>query len=221
MHILTVKGVKHNFGKRTILDGIDLEIKPDSIISLSGRSGSGKTTLLGILSGMLKPDSGQVCYKGKDIYKWNDFKRSKFRNRKIGFVFQNFNLLPDITAYQNILYPGLLNPAAEDIKVNADSLISQLEIEGARNQHPATLSGGEKQRVAIARAVINQPEIILADEPTGNLDLDTGKIIFSLFQEIKNKSGISIFIVTHDRYIIRNSDFHYSLENCKLISKKA
>ncbi|MFH0974427.1 MAG: ABC transporter ATP-binding protein [Spirochaetota bacterium] len=219
MSILSLCDVGKSFRKRKILSEINLEIESGSINSLSGRSGSGKTTLLTVMSGLLKPDSGQVFYKGKNIYKWADFKRSAYRNKNVGFIFQSFNLLPDYTVYQNIVYPAVLNFSAKGIKQKADYLIEYLGIKNIENHLPAAISGGEKQRAAVARAMMNDPDIIFADEPTGNLDSDTGKSIFALFKDIQKKHEISFIIATHDKYIIRNSDYHYSLMNCSITNK--
>jgi ABC-type lipoprotein export system ATPase subunit len=217
MNILSLTDVNKSFNKREILKNITLEIKSNPVITISGKSGSGKTTFLSILSGLLKPDSGKVFYKGKDIYKWADFKRSRYRNKNIGFIYQSFNLLPEYTIYQNIIYPAILNSSSKDINNHADYLIKFLNIDNIKNQLPSTVSGGEKQRASIARAMINSPEIILADEPTGNLDAVTGKSIFSLFKNIHKKYGIIFIIATHDKYIIDNSDFRYKLDNGSIV----
>jgi ABC-type lipoprotein export system ATPase subunit len=219
MNIISLMDVNISFNNRKILNNISLEIKSGPVITITGKSGSGKTTLLSILSGLLKPDSGKAFYKGKDIYKWADFKRSRYRNKNIGFIYQSFNLLPEYTVYQNIIYPAVLNASSKDIKNHADYLIKYLEIDNIRNQLPFTVSGGEKQRASIARAMINSPEIILADEPTGNLDAVTGKSIFSLFKDIHKKYGIIFIIVTHDKYIINNSGSHYNLVSGNLVKK--
>lgn len=217
MSILSLKDVRKSFNNRTILNNIKLKIETPAIITIAGKSGSGKTTLLSIMSGLLKPDSGQVIYRGKDIYKWADFTRSKYRNKKVGFVFQSFNLLSEYTVYQNIVYPAMFNSSTGDINKQAEYLINYLGIENIRNQLPATISGGEKQRAAIARAMINNPEIILADEPTGNLDDKTGKSIFSLFKDIREKYNIIFIVATHDKYIIKNSDYRFNLDNGLLL----
>jgi ABC-type lipoprotein export system ATPase subunit len=211
MNILSLKNINITFGKREILKNISLDIKTNSIIAVSGKSGSGKTTLLSIISGLLKPDSGTVIYRGKNIFRWSDFSRSRYRNKKIGFIFQSFNLLPDYTVYQNITFPAMLSSSAHNVKQHAGYLMKYLEIDNIRNQYPFSISGGEKQRTAVARALINRPEIILADEPTGNLDQATAKSIFSLFKEIQKNYNIMFIIATHDKYIIKNSDLHYSL----------
>jgi len=221
--MMIVKNVSKSFGKRVILDGVNLDVREGTMISISGKSGSGKSTLLGIMSGLLKPDSGSVYFNDRNIFSWLDFRRSRFRNRKIGFVFQFFNLLPDMTAYQNIVYPTLIGRGGAKNRQDVDRLVEFLSLHDIIHQYPSTLSGGERQRVAIARAIINRPEIIIADEPTGNLDNDTGRDILNLFLEIRNKEGISIVVVTHDDTIIERSDGHYHLQEARLsmVDKKS
>lgn len=210
--LLNVENVSLAFGKRMILDNVSMKIKPGTIIAITGKSGSGKTSLLGIISGLLNPDTGRVMYQGKNIVKWGDFRKSHFRNREIGFVFQFFNLLPDFTSYQNIAYPALLKffpgPIAREIR----ELAEYLNISNILNQYPETLSGGERQRVAIARAIINHPKIILADEPTGNLDDSTAKDIRNLFVRLKEDDKMAVIIVTHDHSLVQAADEHYHLE---------
>ena len=210
--MLKVENIHMTYGNRTILDNVSLEFGEKKIISLTGKSGAGKSTLLGVISGLLKPDKGTVYYNDQDIFKWSDMKRSRFRNRSMGFVFQFFNLFPDMTAYQNILYPTSLNPhASKDVKKDINELVELLKIGHIINQFPTTLSGGERQRVAIARAVINNPQIILADEPTGNLDEDTTKDIIDLFITLKKERGITTILATHEHEVVESSDIVYSI----------
>lgn len=218
--MLIVEDVSTSFGKRKILENVNFHIEPRSIVAITGKSGTGKTTLLGVMSGFLKPDEGRVIYNGQDIFKWSDFKRSRFRNREIGFVFQFFNLLPDITSYDNIIYPAILNPSAGNIKKEVDYLVEYLDLGNIINQYPTTLSGGERQRVSIARAIINNPKIILADEPTGNLDEKSAGDIISLFKMLREKRGITTIIVTHDEKIVKNADINYHLEETRLVEFK-
>ena len=211
--ILQIHNVSVSFGKRMIFDSVNLAVPERSIIALTGKSGSGKSTLLGIMSGLLKPHQGEVLFSNENIFKWSDWKRSRFRNREIGFVFQFFNLLPDKSAYQNILYPSSLNVLSRRNTSGADYLVDQLGLQQIKNQYPSTLSGGELQRVAIARAIINRPRLVLADEPTGNLDDETASDIIKLFFDIREQYGISFIIVTHDNEIVNHADYHYHLEN--------
>ncbi len=219
MKILSVRDLKVRFGDREILKGIGFNADAGSMISIAGKTGSGKTTLLSVISGILKPNSGEVLFNGKNIFKWTDFGKSGYRNRKIGYVFQSFNLLPDMTAYQNVAYPAILNFRCKNLRAEADNILRTLGMYENRNSYPSTLSGGEKQRVAIARALINKPEMIIADEPTGNLDTETGKSIFRLFKSLRDKYGITIIFATHDNYITKNTDTHYHLNDGMLTEK--
>ncbi len=214
--MLVVENVSLSFGKRKILDDVSFELPPGRIMALTGKSGSGKTSLLGIISGLLPPDGGRVLFEGSDVFKWGDFGRSRFRNRRIGFVFQFFNLLPDLSSRQNIAYPAALNPSSGEISREIDFLVEYLGLAEIIDHYPGTLSGGERQRVAIARAVINNPRLILADEPTGNLDEETSKDITALFRMLRDKRGISIIIVTHDASIVAAADAHYHLDGARL-----
>lgn len=211
--LLSVQNVTLNFGKRQILENINLDVDEGKIIALTGKSGCGKTSLLGIISGLLTPDAGSVLYKNKNILQWGDFRRSRFRNREIGFIFQFFNLLPDMTSYQNIRYPTIIRLFPRNVDKEIKRMADSLNISEILDQKPVTLSGGERQRVAIARAIINHPKIILADEPTGNLDVVTAKEIRNLFLKLKNEERISIIVVTHDQTLVDIADEHYHIEN--------
>lgn len=219
--MLQVKGVHTSLGGRKILEDVNLEVGSGSLVAVTGKSGSGKSTLLGIISGLLEPDRGEVIFKGQDIFRWGDYKRSRYRNREMGFVFQFFNLLPDMNSYQNIIYPAILNRSAKNIHKEVDYLVEYLQLHNIIHQYPATLSGGERQRVAIARAIINNPALILADEPTGNLDDETARDIINLFETLRDKRGISIIVVTHNARIVSDSDFHYHMDNMRLDRVKA
>jgi ABC-type lipoprotein export system ATPase subunit len=209
--MLQLKNIHMSFGERVLFDNVSLRIAGRKIVSISGKSGSGKSTLLGIMSGLLKPDSGEVLYNNKNIFKWNDFRRSIFRNREIGFVFQFFSLFDDMTAYDNIILPSIINPSFKvKMKKNElDDLIDLLNIRTILNDYPKTLSGGERQRVAIARAIINKPRLVLADEPTGNLDIENTMEILNLFKFLRDHFDITIVIVTHEKLLVDQSDIKY------------
>jgi lipoprotein-releasing system ATP-binding protein len=213
--MIVLDHITASFGKRIILNDISAEFKSGSITAITGKSGAGKTTLLGIISGLHRPNKGKVLFKGKNILRWGDIRRSYYRNRHIGFIFQFFNLLPDMTSYQNIIYPARINifKSREDIDSMAHELIEILGIKEIVNHHPGTLSGGERQRVAIARAIINRPAIILADEPTGNLDDLSARGTIALFHRLRDEYGMCIVVVTHDPRMVEMSDDHYHLEN--------
>jgi len=198
--LLSAKGISKSFQGRKVLDDIDIEIKKSEIIAISGSSGAGKTTLLNILSTLDKPDentNSSLIIDGENIFNLSNADLSKLRNTKIGFVFQFHELIPELNVMENICLPGWIK---NDSKVadNANSLISYFGLGKLKNKKPNTLSGGEKQRAAIARAMINNPMIIFADEPTGNLDSNNSKILFDIFFKLRNDYDCSIVIVTHN-----------------------
>lgn len=179
------------------LNKADLKINPGDFISIMGPSGSGKSTLLHLLSGLDRPSSGTLTYDGRDIYLLNDKELSAFRRRRIGFIFQQFNLLPVLTARENIIMPLLLDKKQPD-EAYLTKLVKLLGIDNRLTHLPHELSGGQQQRVAIARALITQPEIIFADEPTGNLDSKSGGEVMEMLKSIWTKLGKSLVIITHD-----------------------
>jgi len=198
--LLSAKGISKSFQGRKVLDNIDIEIKKSEIIAISGASGAGKTTLLNILSTLDKPDentNSSLIIDGENIFNLSNADLSKLRNTKIGFVFQFHELIPELNVMENICLPGWIK---NDSKVadNANSLISYFGLDKLKNKKPNTLSGGEKQRAAIARAMINNPKIIFADEPTGNLDSINSKILFDIFFKLRDDYDCSIVIVTHN-----------------------
>ena len=198
--LLSAKGISKSFQGRKVIDDIDIEIKKSEIIAISGASGAGKTTLLNILSTLDKPDeitNSSLIIDGENIFNLNNGDLSKLRNTKIGFVFQFHELIPELNVMENICLPGWIK---NDNKVadNANSLISYFGLDKLKSKKQNTLSGGEKQRVAIARAMINNPKIIFADEPTGNLDSTNSKILFDIFFKLRNDYDCSIVIVTHN-----------------------
>ena len=187
------------------LDKVDLTVAPGDFISIIGPSGSGKSTLLHLLSGLDHPTSGSLTYDGQEIYTLADKELSAFRRRQMGFIFQQFNLLPVLTARENILMPLLLDKKQPD-----EGYLSQLaELLGIRNRldHlPYELSGGQQQRVAIARSLIAQPEVIFADEPTGNLDSKSGGEVMDMLKSIRDRMGKTLVIITHDNRIAAMAD---------------
>jgi len=198
--LLSAKGISKSFQGRKVLDDIDIEIKKSEIIAISGASGAGKTTLLNILSTLDTPDentNSSLIIDGENIFNLNNSDLSKLRNTKIGFVFQFHELIPELNVMENICLPGWIK---NDSKVadNANNLISYFGLDKLKNKKPNTLSGGEKQRTAIARAMINNPKIIFADEPTGNLDSTNSKILFDIFFKLRDDYDCSIVIVTHN-----------------------
>ena len=191
--------------KVTALHRADMEIAEGDFISIMGPSGSGKSTLLHILSGLDFPTEGKLSYDGQDICKMNDRELSAFRRRRIGFVFQQFHLLPVLTARENILMPLLLDRKKED-RAYLGELAELLGISGRLTHLPHELSGGQQQRVAIARALIARPDIIFADEPTGNLDSKSGGEVMRLLAEIRRRMKKTLVVITHDSQIAQRAD---------------
>ena len=206
------------FGKRQILKDLNLKVKKGEYISIIGKSGAGKSTLLNVISTLEKEYSGNVFYENKDIRHYNDFEISNLRNKKIGFIFQNFNLLEDFTVIENIMLPARLTKIDEiKLKEKALGLIKKFELDLTKNQYPNELSGGEKQRVAIARALINKPEIIFADEPTGNLDSKMSIEISNILSKL-NQEGQTIVMVTHNEELAKSSNKIFELKDGMLLN---
>lgn len=205
--MIEAAGITKSYGSVKVLRGIDFSASDREVISIVGASGAGKSTLLQILGSLSKPDTGKVLIDGTDIFSLSPDALADFRNRRIGFVFQFHHLLPEFTALENVMIPALIarKNSAEARKL-ATELLSDLGL-GARTGHkPSELSGGEQQRVAIARAVINNPSVIFADEPSGNLDSRTKKDIHKLFFDLRDRFGQTVVIVTHDRDLAAMSD---------------
>ncbi|RKJ82619.1 ABC transporter ATP-binding protein [Butyricicoccus sp. 1XD8-22] len=187
------------------LDKVNLGIDVNDFISIMGPSGSGKSTLLHLLSGLDRPTSGTLTYDGKDIYSFSDKELSSFRRQRIGFIFQQFNLLPVLTAKENIIMPLLLDKKQPD-EAYLEQLSQMLGIHDRLTHLPHELSGGQQQRVAIARALIARPDIIFADEPTGNLDSKSGSEVMELLQNIWKKMGTKLVVITHDSRVAQMAD---------------
>jgi len=186
-----------------VLKNINFTVAEGEFLVIQGPSGAGKSTLLHILGGLDNPTTGKVYFKGADIYNLDEGARTDFRNRKVGFVFQFFHLLPELNALENVLLPGILKSWWEKKKSlkTATELLERLGLKDRLNHRPQALSGGEQQRVAIARALINKPQLLLCDEPTGNLDSENGMNILRLLNELNLSQQISIIMVTHDKDI--------------------
>jgi putative ABC transport system ATP-binding protein len=197
--MIKLENIEKYYGDNWVLRGINLEIKTGSFISITGSSGSGKSTLLNLIGGMDRPYKGSIIINGENISAYNDDNLTLYRRKKVGYIFQFFNLLPNITVFENIVMPLLLNGAEETDRVF--DYIKRIGLEGKEKSLPYQLSGGEQQRVAIARALIHNPEIILADEPTGSLDSETGKTIMDLIKRLAEESHKTVLLVTHEQYI--------------------
>ena len=204
----------------TALDRVSLQIMPGDFISITGPSGSGKSTLLHLLSGLDQPTSGRLTYDDKDIYSLSDRERSALRRRSIGFVFQQFHLLPVLTARENILMPLLLDKRQPD-EAYLEQLSKLLGIGGRLTHLPHELSGGQQQRVAIARALITQPDVIFADEPTGNLDSGSGGEVMEILGKVHEKMGKTIVIITHDSRVAGMANRQFSIVDGVLAQKAA
>jgi len=203
-----------------ILKGISLEIKPEKITVIIGASGAGKSTLLHLLGALDRPDSGEVFYADNNIFKLSDERLAKFRNKNISFIFQFHHLLPEFTALENVAIPQMINGTSlKDASEKSKKLLGTVGL-GERTEHkPAELSGGEQQRVAVARALANNPQIIFADEPTGNLDSTNSEEIHKLIVELKEKYSKTFVIVTHNQNLVNLADKVYEIMDGKLISK--
>jgi putative ABC transport system ATP-binding protein len=204
---IKASNIRHSYAGQQVLSGLNLEIEAKKFVSIMGESGSGKSTLLSILSGSLKPDLGSVFYDDKDICQYQDKQLSNFRKTEIGYVYQFFNLIPTLKAIDNILLPIYLKKASvKDYKDKFLELCDILNINSCLEKYPDRLSGGEQQRIAIARSIIYQPDVLVLDEPTGNLDSKNSLAIMSLLRKLNELKGITILQVTHSRKIAEYSD---------------
>lgn len=201
----------------TVLNGVSISIPRGSVISVIGASGSGKSTLLHVLGGLDQPNSGDVIWNGQNIYAMDSNELAAFRNTELGFVFQFHHLLPEFTALENVMMPALISE--KDFEASKDRAMSILEYFGipSRAEHrPTQLSGGEQQRVAMARALMNDPKLILADEPTGNLDEENTNILLDMLFSLREREDVSILLITHEKDIARRSDTILELTKGKL-----
>ena len=205
--MIKVTDIRKRFGTLEVLRGVSLDVAQGEVVSIVGASGTGKTTLLQIMGSLARPDAGRVEIGGQDLFALNDRELSRFRNERIGFVFQFHHLLPEFTAFENICLPGLIGrrPRAE-VERRAAELLALMNLTARRDHKPAQLSGGEQQRVAIARAIVNSPAVLLADEPSGNLDTRNRDEIHRLFFDLRDRLGQTVVIVTHDEGLAGMAD---------------
>lgn len=209
--IVAIRGLSKSFSEggttRTVLAGVDLEIERGQLVVLLGRSGAGKSTLLNLISGLDVPDSGSVKLGGTDLGTLSERERTLFRRRHLGFVFQSFNLIPTLTVLENVMLPLELNGRADDAgEVLAMDYLTKVGLGDRKDSYPDRLSGGEQQRVAIARALVHEPLLILADEPTGNLDFRTGQAVMGIYLELIREQNTTMLIVTHDMDFLDQAD---------------
>ena len=220
MSLFTCSGVQKSFGSLSVLKDVNLEIKKQELVSILGKSGTGKSTLLHILGTLQKPDKGKIFLKGKPITKLSGKQLAKIRNTELGFVFQFHNLLPEFNTLENICLPGWISGRDRStVLKEAEKLIDFLGLENRKDHRPATLSGGEQQRVAVARALINRPSLVLADEPTGNLDKENAQQMHRLFLELRKEWNTSFIIITHNQNLADLADTCYTLEKGILYKK--
>jgi lipoprotein-releasing system ATP-binding protein len=202
----------------TVLKGINLTIGRGEMLAIVGASGAGKSTLLHILGTLDRPTSGTVLFEGQDLFQLSDQRQAEFRNRRIGFVFQFHHLLPEFTALENVCLPAYIqNRSAADVDGEARSLLKDVGLEHRLTHKPGELSGGEQQRVAVARALIQQPNLVLADEPTGNLDTHTGDALFNLMRSLNRARGITFVIVTHNEKLSAQADRIIHMEDGQIV----
>jgi len=205
--MIKVENITKSFGDVKVLKGINIEIKEKEIVSIVGASGAGKTTLLQILGTLSKADSGKIFINNVEVSKLSNNKLSEFRNKNIGFIFQFHHLLPEFTALENVCMPAFIAKINKNEALKkGEELLNFLNLTHRLNHKPSELSGGEQQRVAIARALINNPAVILADEPTGNLDSKNSEELFQLFTSLKEKFNTTFIIVTHDNHLAERTD---------------
>lgn len=205
--MITVEDIRKRYGSLEVLKGIDLTIESGTIVSIVGASGAGKTTLLQILGTLDVADSGKLIFDGKDVTRLSANELAAFRNQKIGFIFQSHQLLPEFTALENVCIPGLIakRPMA-DVKKRATELLGLLGLTGRMEHKPSELSGGEQQRVAVARSLINDPLVVFADEPSGNLDSKNATELHELFFKLRDELGQTFVIVTHNEVLADMAD---------------
>lgn len=205
--MIRTKDIRKSFGTLEVLKGIGLSIGRGEVVAIVGPSGAGKTTLLQILGTLSRPDAGEIEIDGTAVHSLSDRELSKFRNTKIGFVFQFHHLLPEFTAFENVCIPGYIaGRDRREVETKASGLLAMLGMDHRFTHKPAELSGGEQQRVAIARALVNDPAVLLADEPSGNLDTRNKEEIHRLFFTLRDSLGQTVVIVTHDEQLAAMAD---------------
>lgn len=218
--MLVAKGIHKNYGDLQVLNGVDVKINSAEVVSIVGSSGAGKSTLLHILGTLDHADKGEVMIGETLITGLKGDKLAEFRNREIGFIFQFHNLLPEFTAEENIMIPGLIaNRPINEIRKRAGQLAERLGISSRLGHKPSELSGGEQQRVAVARALVNDPKIIFADEPSGNLDSKSAEALHKLFFELRKEFGQSFVIVTHNQELAQMADRTLVMQDGKIIGQ--
>ncbi len=216
--MIKAENIQKSFGSLEVLKGIDLQIEDGEMVAIVGKSGAGKTTLLQILGTLDKPTFGKVLYNSTDVFSLKDKELADFRNRKIGFVFQFHQLLPEFTAVENVMLPALISGQSQaEAESTAKELLSRFRLSERFEHKPQELSGGEKQRVAVARALMMKPQIVFADEPSGSLDSANKAELHQLLKQLNKETGQTIVIVTHDYELARLSDRIIQIKDGKIL----
>ena len=217
-NILIAQGISHYYGSLQVLQGIDLCVSRGEVLAITGASGAGKSTLLHILATLDRPCSGVLRLQDTDLLALQGKELAAFRNRAIGFVFQLYNLLPEFTALENVCMPGYISGAAKSkVEARGKALLALLKLADRSEHMPAALSGGEQQRVAVARALINDPQIVFADEPSGSLDSHNAAALHALFFELREKLGQTFVLATHDQALAAMADRRLGIRDGKLV----
>jgi lipoprotein-releasing system ATP-binding protein len=202
----------------TVLNGINLEIRRGELLAVMGASGAGKSTLLHIIGLLDRPTRGTVLFEGRDLFQLSDAAQADFRNKRIGFVFQFHHLLPEFTALENACMPALIQRRSPiDVEIDAIALLNEVGLGERLHHKPGELSGGEQQRVAVARALMQKPDLVLADEPTGNLDTHTGEALFALLRDLNKSRGTTFVIVTHNEKLSAQADRIVYLQDGQIV----
>ena len=217
--ILEATNIHKRYGNLEVLKGVSLQVKKGEIVSLVGPSGAGKSTLLHIVGTLDKPDSGEVRIEGKEVFKQSEKSLAAFRNKSIGFIFQFHHLLPEFTAIENVCIPAFIHGTGKrEAEARAKELLSMLNLSHRFEHKPTELSGGEQQRVAVARALMNNPAIIMADEPSGNLDTNNARDLHKLFFELRDKLNQTFIIVTHNEELANMADRKVNMKDGNVVS---
>jgi putative ABC transport system ATP-binding protein len=217
--VISATDLTKAFGALQVIKGVNLAVQKGEFVVIVGKSGSGKTTLLSLLSGLERPSSGRVALSGQDITASSEDELALIRRKAVGFIFQSFHLIPTLSAWENVALPlfPVKRPVSERRR-RALELLEKMELEHRAEHRPAALSGGEKQRVAIARALVNDPDILFADEPTGNLDSATGETILAVLNSLHKKNGLSLVMVTHDLDLAASADRIVRMQDGRVVS---
>ena len=220
--MIEIKNLHKSFGNLEVIKGIDLHINAHEIVSIVGKSGAGKTTLLQLIGTLYQPDSGSIEIAGKDVLRMKRRELSKFRNEHLGFIFQFHQLLPEFSALENVMIPGMIaRRSHKELENEARRLLDFMGLAHREHHKPAELSGGEAQRVAVARALINHPDVVLADEPSGSLDTQNKQELHQLFFRLRKETGQTFVIVTHDEELARQTDRKIVMIDGKLAQEAA